>query len=90
MQIQAGMKRNVSKLSAGPRCISRSPKVDAITGNERPVSRKNKRLQFPVFPTGFPHPNHVRAFHKTAIASDRTKSRLRHSSIRNFTAHSSS
>ena len=65
------MKRNVSKLSAGPWCFSRSPKVDAITGNKRPVSRKDKRLQFPVFPTGFPQPNHVRAFHETAIASDR-------------------
>jgi hypothetical protein len=56
---QAGMKRNIGKLSTGPWIVRGTTKIDAVSGHKGPVSLQDEGFQFPVFPSSFAHPNHM-------------------------------
>ena len=56
---QAGMKRNIGKLSTRSRIVRGTAKVDAVPCHKGPVSIQNKGFELPVFPSRFAHPNYM-------------------------------
>src|SRR3984885_2743596 len=50
---QAGMKRNIGKLSTGTWIVRGTAKIDAVSGHKGPVYLQDERFQFPVFPSSF-------------------------------------
>ena len=64
------MEENIGKLPSGLRIVRVTAKVHTVPRYKGPVVLQDEGLQLPVFPTCFPHPDNMRAFHETATVGD--------------------